>query len=124
MELDGFGNLAVLGNITAYATLSDISLKENIEVIPNAVDKVKTLDGITFNYIKDGPDKRMTGVIAQQVQEVLPEAVYETEMIGDNENKNLAVRYGNMVGLLIEAIKEQQQQIDELKEIIFRGEIS
>ena len=124
MELDGLGNLAVVGNITAYATLSDISLKENIEVIPNAVDKVKTLDGITFNYIKDGPDKRMTGVIAQQVQEVLPEAVYETEMIGDNENKNLAVRYGNMVGLLIEAIKEQQQQIDELKEIIFRGEIS
>ena len=60
----------------------------------------------------------MTGVIAQQVQEVLPEAVYETETIEDPGDKNLAVHYGNMVGLLIEAIKEQQQQIDELKSII------
>ena len=118
MQLTSGGNLIVAGNITAYGSPSDIRLKENIEVIPNAVDKVKTLDGITFNYIKDGADKRMTGVIAQQVQEVLPEAVYETETIEDPEDKNLAVHYGNMVGLLIEAIKEQQQQIDELKSII------
>ena len=80
---------------------------------PTLLEKVKRLDGITFNY-KDNPDERMTGVIAQQVKEVLPEAVYDHDKI-DGE-QTYAVRYGNMIGLLIEGMKEQQKQIDELKE--------
>ena len=56
----------------------------------------------------------MTGVIAQQVKEVLPEAIYDHDTI-DGE-QTYAVRYGNMIGLLIEAVKEQQKQIEELKE--------
>lgn len=102
------GNLTVRGaiyatdNITAY---SDIRFKQNIKPIDNALDKVLSLTGYTF----DMNGKRNTGVIAQELREVLPEAVVE-----DNEGY-LSVAYGNIVGLLINAIKEQQRQIDELR---------
>ncbi len=103
------GNLSASGDITAFATLSDRSLKENIEPIENALDKVNSIGGYTFNYI-DAPEKgRVPGVIAQELQQVLPEAVYETE-----EGK-MAVRYDNTIALLIEAIKELKQQVDDLK---------
>ena len=94
-------------------------MKENIEVIPNALEKVQKLRGITFNYKKDG--SRSTGLIAQELEEVLPEVVYtETEL--DGENPHLAVRYGNIAGLLVEAIKTQQQTIDALIERITKLE--
>ena len=99
---------------------SDIRYKKNIEPIDNALDKVQSLKGVTFDWDNDAfpetedtkkPEftERATGVIAQDVEKVLPEAVRENE----DGFKNVA--YGNMVGLLIEAIKEQQTQIDELK---------
>jgi hypothetical protein len=99
---------------------SDIRYKKNIEAIDGALDKVKSLKGVTFDWDNDAftadestkkPNftARATGVIAQDVEKVLPEAVCENE----DGMKNVA--YGNMVGLLIEAIKEQQAQIDELK---------
>ena len=101
------GNILATGNITAN---SDISLKDNITPIPNALDKVLQIRGVTFNRndIEDNP--RHAGVIAQEVEKVLPEVVSE----GQDGIKSVA--YGNMVGLLIEAIKEQQEQIDKLKE--------
>jgi len=105
-QMDMSGNLTMAGNITAY---SDIRLKENIKVIPDALSKVQQLRGVTFtrNDVED-LEQRHTGVIAQEVEAVLPEAVSE-----DSAGiKNVA--YGNMVGLLIEAIKEQQTQINEL----------
>ena len=98
------------GNITAY---SDIKLKENIKLISDAVEKVKQLRGVTFTR-NDHEDKerRHAGVIAQEVEKVLPEVVTE-----DNEGiKNVA--YGNMVGLLIEAIKEQQTRIVALEQLV------
>lgn len=98
---DDAGDFTATGNVTAY---SDERLKSNIQTIENAVDTVKALRGVTFK--KDG--KASLGVIAQEVQKVLPELVHE----GD---EYLSVAYGNMVGVLIEAIKEQQKQIDELK---------
>jgi hypothetical protein len=106
------GDLIVVGNVTAYGSTSDARLKENIETIPDALEKVKKLDGVTFNYKKDGT--RSTGLIAQQLQEVLPEVVYEATDIGEEES-HLAVRYGNVVGLLVEAMKEQSAQIDALR---------
>ena len=101
------GNILATGNITAN---SDISLKDNITPIPNALDKVLQIRGVTFNRndIEDNP--RHAGVIAQEVEKVLPEVVSE----GEDGIKSVA--YGNMVSLLIEAIKEQQEQIDMLKE--------
>ena len=112
MRKDPSGNLVVVGNVTAYGSTSDIRLKENIETIPDALEKVKKLDGVTFDYKKDGT--RSTGLIAQQLQEVLPEVVYEATDIGEEES-HLAVRYGNVVGLLVEAMKEQSAQIDALR---------
>jgi len=106
--------ITAVGDVTAY---SDMRLKENIEVIPNAVSKVQQLRGVTFTR-NDAEDleKRHTGVIAQEVEAVLPEAVSE-----DNAGiKNVA--YGNMVGLLIEAIKELKAEVDDLKAQLVKKE--
>ena len=113
-KLQVSGSVTVSGNITAYGSASDIRVKENIEIITNAVEKVEKIDGVTFNYKKDG--SRSTGLIAQQLQEVLPEVVYETTDLEGTEH--LAVRYGNVVGLLVEAIKEQQTQLSAQQEQI------
>ena len=86
---------------------SDERLKSDIAPIDNALDIVLGLEG--KRYIKDG--KEQIGVIAQQVEKILPEVVTTPE--GDGYK---SVNYGNMVAVLIEAIKEQQKQIDELKE--------
>jgi hypothetical protein len=115
-QIDGTNCIAT-GNITAYGSISDERLKENIEVIENPIDKIKDLKGVTFNYKKDG--SKSTGLIAQDLEKVLPEAVYTSKTIGDEINEeeseeHLAIRYGNTVGLLVEAIKEQQEQIETL----------
>ena len=93
------------GNVSAY---SDITLKENITNIDNALEKVNAIRGVTYDRT-DQDNTRHAGVIAQEVEEVLPEVVHT-----DDEGIK-SVAYGNMVGLLIEAIKEQQTQINELK---------
>jgi hypothetical protein len=99
------GNILATGNITAY---SDRNLKENIEPILNAVEKVQQLNGVTYNRNDlEDTTKRYAGIIAQDLQAVLPEAVE-----GDSI---LRVDYNATIGLLIEAIKEQQVQIDKLK---------
>ena len=95
------GNFVASGNVTAY---SDERLKSNIETIPNALEKVNALRGVTFD--KDG--ERGLGVIAQEVEKVLPEVVLEGE-----EYKSVA--YGNIVGVLIEAVKELTKEVEDLK---------
>ena len=97
------GNFTATGNVTAY---SDRRLKRGLQVIPNSIDKIKKITGYTFD--RTDVEGRHTGVIAQEVEEVLPEVVSE----GEDGMKSVA--YGNMVGLLVEAIKDQQKQIDEL----------
>ena len=116
IALKNNGEIIANSNITAYGSASDIRLKENIETIKDPIDKVQKLRGVTFDYKKDG--SRSTGLIAQELEEVLPEVVYETVDAYDDDNKYKAVRYGNIVGLLVEAIKEQQNEITELKELI------
>jgi len=105
------------GDIIAF---SDARVKTNIQRIENPIDKIMAIRGVTFTRtdIQD-KEKRHAGVIAQEVLEVLPEVV--------NENKDsghYSVAYGNLSALLIEAIKEQQQQIEELKAEVkkLRGE--
>ena len=117
-QVDGSGNFISVGNITAFGSISDQRLKENIEVIENPIEKIKQLKGVTFTYKKDG--KKSTGLIAQDLQKVLPEAVYTAETIGDEfkgekPEEHLAIRYGNTVGLLVEAIKELEARIKELE---------
>ena len=89
---------------------SDRRLKQNIHTITNPIEKVSALRGVNFEFIKDG--KKQIGVIAQETEEIIP------EVIGECPDGYKTVQYGNIVGLLIEAIKEQQKQIDELKEKI------
>jgi len=108
------GEIVAEGDITAFGNASDINLKENIEVIPNALEKVSQLRGVTFNY-KDDPDYRTTGLIAQEVEKVLPGVVYDASHIEDDGETYKALRYGNTVGLLVEAIKELQDRIVELE---------
>ena len=91
-------------NITAF---SDIRLKTNIKKIDCALEKVCKINGYTF----DINNKKGTGVIAQEIQKILPEVVIET----DTEEKYLSVAYGNIVGLLIEAIKDLKSEIEVLK---------
>ena len=109
MSLDTSGNLVVNNNITAYGSPSDENLKDNIEVIPNALDKVSQLRGVTFNYKKDG--NKSTGLIAQDLEKVLPEVVYDFKDL-ETEETSKAVRYGNVVGLLVEAIKELKVELE------------
>ena len=107
------GRIDASNDIVAYST-SDERFKENITPISNALDKVKTLTGVEFDWRMETKDYHGyvghdVGVIAQQVKAVLPEAVRT------NANGYLAVRYEKLIGLLIEGMKEQQEQIEELK---------
>ena len=114
------GGLGVGGSIYAggdvySAFSSDARLKTNVVNIPNAVNKILQLNGVTFNWndlaVEQGKNttNAEAGVIAQEVQAVLPEVVAE------RENGYLAVRYEKLVPLLIEAIKEQQGTITQLQ---------
>jgi hypothetical protein len=107
-EFDSSGNVIIQGNLFSY---SDARIKTNVETIPNALDKVISLRGVTYNMIKDveiDPENapKHLGVIAQEVEAVIPEAVKE-------ENGIKTVAYGNIVGLLIEAIKDLKDQMNK-----------
>ena len=97
------GDFTATGNVTAF---SDERLKENVETIKGALDKVLQMRGVMYD--KDG--ERGTGVIAQEMQQVMPEAVMDS-----GRGEYLSVAYGNLVGVLIESIKELKAEIEELK---------
>ena len=107
------GRIDASNDIVAFST-SDRRLKENITPIANALEKVRSLTGVEFDWKEEtksvhGYEGHDVGVIAQDVQAVLPEAVRT------NDSGYLSVRYEKMIALLVEAMKEQQAQIDELK---------
>ena len=107
------GRIDASNDIVAYSS-SDERLKQNITPIANALDKVKSLTGVEFDWKPEykeahGHEGHDTGIIAQQVLGVMPSA-FRT-----NDTGYLAVRYEKLIGLLIEGMKEQQAQIEELK---------
>ena len=113
------GNIYATGNITAfYATPSDARLKENVRIIDNALDKVKQISGVFYDWNQDytsklpsteGFVKADLGVIAQNVESVIPVAVTT------DKDGYLGVKYEKLTGLLIEAIKELSNEVDNLK---------
>jgi hypothetical protein len=104
--LDVSGTIRATGDVIAY---SDARVKDNVETVKDALQTVTSLRGVTYTR-KDNEDKsRKVGVIAQEVLSVLPEVVQK-----DN-NGNYSVAYGNMVGVLIEAIKELTTRIEQLE---------
>ena len=89
----------------AFFYSSDAALKEDIQTIENPLEKVKALRGVSYKWKDTG--RKDIGLVANEVQKVLP------ELVADGEHKTMD--YGHMIGLLIEAIKEQQKEIEELK---------
>jgi hypothetical protein len=114
MQLDVSGNLDVEGNITAYSTVtsSDAKLKTNITKVENALDKIEQLVGVEFDWIKNG--EHSAGVIAQDVEKVLPCAVSEVKNLNDDETHK-SVNYNALFSIVIESIKELKKEIQDLK---------
>ena len=108
------GDFHADGDVIAQSTTisSDRRLKENIEVVPNALDKIQALNGVTFDWKKTG--EKSAGVIAQEVLGVLPEAVKEVTPVGGGDS-HLSVNYHALTSILIEAIKDLKAEIEELK---------
>jgi len=106
---------AALGEAAAWfqndvIAFSDARLKDDVEVIPNALDRISQVRGVTFTRLdNEDQDRRHTGVLAQELEAVLPEAV----TTDDDGYKSVA--YGNTVGLLIEAIKELKSRVESLE---------
>jgi hypothetical protein len=117
------GGLKATGNITAFSS-SDKRLKENIISIDNALEKIEKLDGVEFDWTDEyiqresngkGEDnyffrKHDVGLIAQQVESILP------EVVAIRDDGYLAIKYEKIVPLLVECIKELKKEINELKE--------
>ena len=107
LDMSAAGAATFNNDVTAF---SDARLKDNVETIPNALETVCAMRGVTFTR-NDNNDQPGTGVIAQEMQEVFPVVVKEN----NDENNTLSVSYGNLVGVLIESIKELKTEIDTLK---------
>jgi len=112
-KLNASGTFTVSGDIIAFGTPSDVTLKENIKPIENALDKVEKLQGVTFDWKEKTEDilniKEDIGFIAQDVQKVLPELVRE------NDNGKLSLRHQGVIPVLLEAIKELSDKIKVLE---------
>jgi len=116
-NIDQTGVLTVTGNIQAtgdvitnYST-SDLRLKDNLKVIQNPLDKVSQINGYTFNY-KDNPRETIPGVVAQEVEQILPGVVFDHERNGETYK---AVRYDQLIPLLVESIKELKEKVNDLE---------
>jgi len=109
-----FGTFNVVGSLTANGVpvelTSDIRLKENIKPLENSLEKVMTLRGVEYDRNDYGWHE--IGMIAQEVEEVIP------DLVRDNSEGNKVLDYPHLTAVLVEAIKEQQKQIDTLKETV------
>jgi hypothetical protein len=104
------------GNVSIYASndiiaFSDARVKTNIEIITEALNKVNSMRGVTFERTDIDSSDRFMGVIAQEVMKIVPEVVYQ------KKDGTFAVAYQNLIALLIEAIKDLSIKVDELEKI-------
>ena len=114
MRLEADGDLQVDGDVIAFSSVvaSDKNLKDNIQNIKNPIEKIKQLNGVTFDWKRNG--KPSGGIIAQDVDVAMPSLVSETEDL-ERGFSHKTVDYNGIIGLLVETVKEQQNQIDDLK---------
>jgi hypothetical protein len=105
-DLSNINNVGII-TATDFNSSSDINLKTNIQTIENPISKLFEINGVTFNWIEN--EKASVGVIAQDVEKALPQLV-------NDMGSHKVVNYNGLIGLLVECIKHQQRQIDELKE--------
>ena len=115
-NINANGNIFATQDITAFYSSSDRRLKENIVKMSESLEKVHKINGYSYNYINNAT--KLVGVIAQELEIVLPEAVYNftpSDVVPNNEDPYKAVRYDLIVPLLIEAIKELSEKVDQLE---------
>lgn len=98
------GTITATGDITAY---SDAGLKTDVETISGALELVRQMRGVRYSRLETG--QRGIGVIAQELREIAP------ELVAENENGLLSVAYGNLVGVLIEAVKELSGRVERFE---------
>ena len=111
--MKGSGDFHADGDVVAYSTtVSDVALKTDIEMIPNALDKIDEVRGVTFTRHNG---QKSAGIIAQELEKVLPEAVREKELDLIDGKTYKTVEYDAIHGLLINCIKELKEEIKELK---------
>ena len=128
-RVSGTGSATLTGTLTQG--VSDERFKKNIELIPNALEKIKSINGYTFEYDLENKDLtyipklgKDIGVLAQEIEQVIPEAVSIAPIDRNEEGKSksgknyLTVNYEKIIPLLIQGIKEQQSQIEVLKLLI------
>jgi len=116
MRLENDGDLHVEGDVIAFSTtISDATLKYDINPIDHALDKVAQLTGVTYKYLKDGMES--AGLLAQDVEKVMPCAVTERELpLHKNDGKSYkTLNYDNLHALLIESIKELTAKVEKLE---------
>ena len=116
MRLEADGDLHVDGDVIAYSTtISDATLKYNINPVEFALDKIQQLKGVTFNYFHD--NKESAGLLAQDVEKVMPSAVSERKLplhTGDDKSYK-TLHYDSMTAILVEAIKELTAKVEKLE---------
>lgn len=114
MRLESDGDLHVDGDVIAFSTTvpSDVALKTDIEMIPNALDKIDEVRGVTFTRHNG---QKSAGIIAQELEKVLPEAVRQKKLALHDDKEYKTVEYDAIHGLLINCIKELKQEIKDLK---------
>ena len=107
-NITGTGNINITGTVTAtdINSASDIKLKKNVKQIEDPISKIMSIEGVSFNWKSN--NKPSLGVTADHLQNILPELVKEDDI--------KSVNYNGLVGLLIECVKNQQKQIDELRD--------
>ena len=121
MRLYNSGDLHVEGNVIGYSTsVSDQKFKDDVTPIESALDKVKALKGVEYTWnATSKKGKRDLGFIAQEVEQIIPEIVTQhilsTGEFADNPTQSKTIDYEKITAVLVEAMKEQQKQIDELK---------
>jgi len=111
------GHFHADNDITSFSSsvASDKRLKENIKDINYGLEDVLQLRGVEFDWKEKRNGKHDIGFIAQEVQEIIPEVINEIPDLQDETNKYLGVDYSKIVPLLVESIKEQQKQIEDLR---------
>mgnify|MGYP003137044653 CR=1 FL=1 len=113
MRLESDGDLHVDGDVIAFSTtISDVALKTDIEMIPNALDKIDEVRGVTFTRHNG---QKSAGIIAQELEKVLPEAVREKKLALHDGKEYKTVEYDAIHGLLINCIKELKEKIRKLE---------
>jgi hypothetical protein len=107
------GSFECTGDVIAYTStsLSDERQKENIKKIDSPIEKIKQINGYTFDWKHNGASSG--GVIAQEVEKVFPEIVKEKSIMDSEPHKT--IEYNGLVGLLIETVKELSSEVQELK---------